>query len=282
MNWRVKLIAKLVLSRLGIPYDGWRRIGLFRHGGMDRADYAEKIFGLHIRRAFPDAQLDAKTVIEIGPGDSLASAVMAKAHGAGTTYLVDAGRFASRDVGLYRDLAASLASRGLPAPDLNGTETLEDILARCSAHYLTSGVEALAHLPDHSVDLIWSHSVLEHIPLQQLPLLMSEMRRVLKPLGWISHNIDFQDHLAYGLNNLRFSEKVWESPSMRNAGFYTNRVRARTLHRMVRDAGFEITKEDFGRWPNLPIKRTSLDPAFRDLEEDELLIRTSHLLARPA
>lgn len=69
---------------------------------------------------------------------------------------------------------------------------------------------------------------------------------------------------------------------MRNGGFYTNRVRAQAMHGIIRGSGFEIIEENFGRWPELPIARRSLDPAFRDLEESELLIRTSHLLAKPA
>lgn len=281
MNWRLKIAAKVALSRLGLPYDRWRGLGLFRLGRMDRPDYALKIFDLHIRRAFPDGRLDGKTVLEIGPGDSLASAVAARAHGAAQTLLVDAGAFASRDADLYRAMADALAARDLTSPDLADAQTLEAVLTRCSARYLTTGVEAFADLPDGSVDLIWSHSVLEHIPLKQLPRLAAEMRRVLKPDGRMSHNIDFQDHLSHGLNSLRFSEAVWESPTMRNAGFYTNRVRARTLHALIRQAGFDLIVEDFGRWPEPPLARRDLDPAFRDLTDDELSIRTSHLLAKP-
>lgn len=281
MHWRLKIAAKVALSQLGLPYDRWRKLGLFRLGRMDRPDYALKIFDLHIRRAFPDGRLDGKTVLEIGPGDSLASAVAARAHGAAQTLLVDAGAFASRDVALYHAMAAALAERGQTPPDLSNAPTLEAVLTRCSSRYLTTGVEAFAELADGSVDLIWSHSVLEHIPLKQLPRLMAEMRRVLKPDGRMSHNIDFQDHLAHGLNSLRFSEAVWESPVMRNAGFYTNRVRAGTMHGLMRQAGFEFIEEGFGRWPALPLSRRHLDPTFRDLTDDDLSIRTSHLLARP-
>lgn len=282
MNWRLKIAAKILLSRLGIPYDRWRKLGLFRLGRMDRPDYALKIFDLHVRRAFPDGRLDGLTVLEIGPGDSLASAVAARASGAADTLLVDAGAYASGDVALYRGVAEALSGRGQTPPDLSDAASLEEVLRRCSARYLTTGVDAFAGLPDASVDLIWSHSVLEHIPLKQLPRLMTEMRRVLRPDGRMSHNIDFQDHLSHGLNSLRFSEAVWESPTMRNAGFYTNRVRAGALHAMVRDAGFEILQEGFGRWPKPPIARRDLDPAFRGLSDDELTIATSHLLARPA
>lgn len=282
MNWRLKIAVKMVLSRLGVPYDRWRKLGLFRLGRMDRPAYALKIFDLHVRRAFPDGRLNGKTVLEIGPGDSLASAVAARAAGAVETLLIDAGPYASREVGLYRRMADALTERGQTPPDLSGADTLEDVLARCGGRYLTAGVDAFADLPDASVDLIWSHSVLEHIPLKQLPRLMAEMRRVLKPDGRMSHNIDFQDHLSHGLNSLRFSEAAWESPVMRDAGFYTNRVRAGVMHALVRDAGFEILQEEFGRWPKAPIARRHLDSAFRDLSDDELRIATSHLLARPA
>lgn len=280
MSWWLKLGAKVALSQLGISYHAWRRLGIFRHGQMDSMDYAQKIFDLHVGRAFADKRLDGKVVVEIGPGDSLASAIMAKASGAMSTILIDAGSYATREVTFYRDFAIALLPSKPETPDLTGATTLEEVLQQCSATYHTTGVSALSTLATQSVDLIWSHSVLEHIPLRQLPELLSEMHRVLKPTGWISHNIDFQDHLEHGLNSLRFSEEAWESPLMRNAGFYTNRVRALNFHRMIHEAGFEIVNEEFGRWPTLPIKRKQLDYAFSDLTDDELLIRTSHLLAR--
>lgn len=280
MNWRLKIASKIVLSRLGIPYHRWRRLGFFRLGRMDNPEYAQKIFDIHIRRAFPEGALSGRTILELGPGDSLASAVFGRACGAAETLLIDAGDFARHDVALYRAMARLADKAGLPAPALEGAVDLNDVLGRCSARYLKEGVQSFNTLRAGSVDLIWSHSVLEHIPLLELPLLMHEMRRVLKPGGLMSHNIDFQDHLAHALNSLRFSEASWEGPLMRDAGFYTNRVRALTMHEMMRDAGFEIVQEGFGRWPVLPTPRSALGPQFRGLDEEELLIRTSHVLAR--
>lgn len=280
MNWRLKIALKMTLSQLGVPYRRWRQLGIFRLGRMDSPDYAQKIFDLHIRRGYPDGRLDGKVVLEIGPGDSLASAVFAHAHGATETILVDAGDFASRDVALYRAMAGTLVDAGLSPPILDDARNLDDVLERCSARYLKDGVQSFTALPNSSIDFIWSHSVLEHIPLLELPVLMREMRRVLKPGGMMSHNVDFQDHLAYALNSLRFSEAQWEAAQMRTAGFYTNRVRAFTMHAMMRDAGFELLKEGFGRWPSLPTPRRVLDRKFRNLDEQELLIRTSHVLAR--
>ena len=280
MNWRIKIFLKVVLSRLGLSYARWRQLGIFRLGQMDRPEYARKIFDLHTQRAFPGQRLDGKVVLEIGPGDSLASAVIASAYGASQTILVDAGPFASRDVGLYQQIASSIDYQKFEAPDLRDAASLEEVLTSCSARYLTQGVRSLGDLPDDSVDFIWSHSVLEHIPLEELPLLLGEMHRVLKPGGQMSHNIDFQDHLDHALNSLRFSEAWWEAPLMRDAGFYTNRVRALTMHAMIRDAGFEILQEGFGRWPALPTPKSAMEQQFQNLDDEELLIRTSHLLAR--
>ncbi|MDO8264188.1 MAG: class I SAM-dependent methyltransferase [Gallionella sp.] len=282
MKWLLKLSAKVVLSRLGIPYELWRKAGLFRHGQMDSYEYAVKIFQLHASRAFPQGDLSGKTVLEIGPGDSLASAVIGRALGAGRIILVDAGRFATVDFGFYRSLAAQLSACGYRSPDLAGVDTLQGMLSACQAEYLTSGVSSFSELGDATVDYAWSHSVLEHIPKSELPELMAQLRRVLRPEGVMSHNIDFQDHLDYSLNSLRFSEADWEAPLMRGAGFYTNRVRATEMHQLIRSAGFHIVEEEFGRWPALPMPRKKLHPDFRGLSDDELRIRTSYVLARAA
>lgn len=40
LPWWSRIAAKIVLSRLPAGYGLWRRIGLFRHGEMDRTGYA--------------------------------------------------------------------------------------------------------------------------------------------------------------------------------------------------------------------------------------------------
>lgn len=279
--WQLKMAAKLMLSNIGLPYSYWRKIGLFRHGMMDRAEYASKIFKMHTARAYPDGLLSDRTILEIGPGDSLASAILGFNLGVKKTYLVDAGRYAIDDISFYKDLALQANYRNNKSIFSQSTKDINEFLADCSAVYMTDGVNSLAHIPDKSVDLIWSHSVLEHIPLYQLDLLLSEMRRIIKDDGYISHNIDFQDHLSYSLNNLRFSERFWESAAVHRSGFYTNRVRALSLHEMIEKSGFKIIEENFGKWPKLPLPKRSFDLKFRSLSDQELLIRTSHILARP-
>ena len=48
MPWRLKLGAKIVLSRLPLGYGLWQRLQLFRHGQMTDLDYAERVFAGHV------------------------------------------------------------------------------------------------------------------------------------------------------------------------------------------------------------------------------------------
>jgi SAM-dependent methyltransferase len=247
---------------------------------MDAYQYALKVFRLHMQRAFDTETVAGKTILEIGPGDSVASAIIGRAYGASQIILVDAGHYASESMGFYRELADLMRSHGLAAPQLSFARGLSDVLSCCHAKYFAAGVESFRGIETRSVDYIWSHSVLEHVPKVDVQRLLQECKRVLRANGVMSHNIDFQDHINHSLNSLRFSEAVWESPLMRNSGFYTNRIRAGEMHDMVRSAGFTILQEGFGQWPTLPLSRDKLDASFKNLTDEDLLIRTSHFLAR--
>jgi hypothetical protein len=101
----------------------------------------------HMARVeWPD--LAGRTIVELGPGDSIATAVIAKALGARHTILVDAGAFATREFAPYHALAAHLRREGLKVPNLADCTTLDDLLARCDATYLTNGLAALSAIPD--------------------------------------------------------------------------------------------------------------------------------------
>ena len=77
MKWALKIAAKLLVARLPVPYAFWKSVGVFRHGRMDAADYPLKIFKLHLQRAYPQGLPPRSAILELGPGDSIASAVIA-------------------------------------------------------------------------------------------------------------------------------------------------------------------------------------------------------------
>jgi SAM-dependent methyltransferase len=280
MKWALKIMAKLILARLPVPYAFWRSIGVLSHGRMNSAEYSLKIFQLHADRAYPDGLPASSTLLELGPGNSIASAIIGAAYGVKRTYLIDVGDFATKDVSFYKLLATKLATRGINPPDLSRATSFEDVLHTCNAQYLTEGIVSLRQIATGTIDFAWSHSVLEHVRKDQLTGVINELRRILKPGAYSSHNIDLQDHLDRALNNLRFSEKLWESDFFANSGFYTNRIPAVVMHDMFRVAGFEIEEEGFGRWPALPTPRRSMHIDFGRYQDEELINRTSHVLLR--
>lgn len=61
--------------------------------------------------------------------------------------------------------------------------TREDLLHGLNMVYMAPADAADTALPDRSVDLVFSHGVVEHIPLADLERLMCESRRILADGG---------------------------------------------------------------------------------------------------
>ena len=163
MIWRLKILVKIILSKLPLAYGFWRKIGLFRLGSMEQGEYALKIFNIHAERAYPDGMPEGMNCLELGPGDSIASALVANAFGVNQIYLVDTGNFANRDMETYISIVKWLREQGLPTIDIENIESFEELLESCNAKYLTNGYRSLQTIQSQSIDFIWSHSVLEHI-----------------------------------------------------------------------------------------------------------------------
>ena len=281
MKWVLKVVAKLVLSRVPLSYRAFSKLGMFRHGRMNKSAYAERVFFGHAEKIGGPGAFAGKVCLELGPGDSLASAILAHALGAEAIYLVDVGPFAETDVAVYRAIIRDLARQGHSVARLQDVADVPELLARTNATYLTEGLASLRSIPDQSVDIIWSQAVLEHIRVHEVSQVLQEMRRVMTPSGVMSHRIDYKDHLGGSLNNLRFPGKLWESEFMARSGFYTNRIRNSEFLGLIEDAGFELTEVRPGRWDALPIPRKRLAAPYRSLAEDDLLTKNVDAVAVP-
>jgi SAM-dependent methyltransferase len=278
--WWAIIGAKILLSRLPVNYRQWRKLGIFRHGRMDQYEYLIKIFNKHIYRAGLMGRLKGKTILELGPGDSIGTALIAASLGAKTIF-VDTGSYASECIDSYRIVAKALSDSGLNAPDLSNVNSFEDMLKACNAIYLVDGLSSFAFVESACVDFIFSQAVLEHVRKEEFELTMSECRRVLLPQGLSSHRIDLKDHIGGGLNNLRFNKRTWESDFFAKSGFYTNRIRFTQMLHLFNIAGFEAEILGVDRWQELPVAPKKLDPEFSILTEDELIISGFDVLLRP-
>jgi hypothetical protein len=161
-----------------------------------------------------------------------------------------------------------------------------DILEYCGIHYHAKADAAKTQLPSASIDIVYSNTVFEHVPQQELAGLFAESRRILQPSGYILHLIDMSDHFAHSdpsispINFLQFSEKSF---TKYNSYFlYQNRLRVSAWRQIITEQGFEIVY-----WqPNVDEKALKhltllhLDEAFENLKADEICTSSVCVLAR--
>jgi len=276
--WWLKIPAKLILSRIPFSYRIFAWLGIFRHGHMDDADYAYSTFKKHFSLKNGEGSWVGA---EIGPGDSVFSAILAQDQGATAYWLADAGDFANHSLDRYAKMVTSLEQRGLLKSSfrLAVAGDFNNLLKLCNAHYLTNGVDSLSEIPDESVDFVWSNAVLEHIRAARFPDFCDHMYRILRPSGCSSHQVDFKDHLATGLNNLRFPTYLWEREWFApRSGFYTNRIRSSQMVKAFEEAGFEVKIVSQTKWEAPPISRSQLAQEFTNLNDSDLLLSGTHLL----
>jgi len=275
--WFLKLVVKVIFSRIPIGYTFWRKIKLFKHGNMENPKYAHEVFKKNFFAVEKHKKLNDFVFLELGVGDSLFSAMIGKCYGASKSYLVDVGDFASKDIEPYLSMQKYLSQQGFSVPELSGKESLNNILGMYNSEYLVDGLNSLKKIPSNSIDYIFSNAVLEHIKREDFFSVSSELKRILKNDGVSSHIIDFKDHLGGALNNLRFSESLWESEFMSKSGFYTNRLQCRDIIASLKKLSFICHTESIHRWNDMPTPISSLNEKFSLVPENELLIKDIHL-----
>jgi len=279
--WWARIGVKLVLSRLPIRHDVWRRLGIFGQGEMADAAYALGVFEGHFTRAKEYATFAAGFVaLELGPGDSLLSGMIASSYGASRTYLIDSGLFARDHPEARQHLEVLLRARGLAMPAIADDATVKTLCAACGTRYLTHGVDSFEEISDASVDFVWSHAVLEHVRKHDFARLVRALHRVMRPGAVASHTVDLRDHLGGGLNHLRFSDALWENRFMASAGFYTNRLGMSEMVELFAGAGFKVVLPRVSRWAELPTPARKMAAPFRRRSADDLSVNGFDVVLR--
>ena len=278
--WWLKITLKIVLSRLPINYQQWAEADLFRHGNPSEMSLYVDKFIKHFNLSFQEEKPEKFVCLEIGPGDSIATGIVAHSFGATKTYLVDVGDYVIKDLNYYKKFIECLKENNIKTLDISNISSFDELLKKFNILYLKKGISSLKKIPSSSVDFIFSHSAIEHIRLYELPIIINESHRLLSKAGRISHNIDLMDHLNYSLNSLRFSEKIWEGQLFANSGFYTNRLRYSQIILLFENSGFNLIYKDYGVWNTIPVEQEYLHKSFQKLNKEDLLIRTMHIVGR--
>jgi SAM-dependent methyltransferase len=272
LPWQMKLIAKLILSRLPVSYAFWRSLNLFRHGAMDDPERCLTSFQTLCAQAGIGPDLHDRRVLELGPGDSLATSVLAFAHGCKQTTLVDVGVFATQNMHFYRRLAELLTGRRPELRAVSNCRNTDELMTVVGGRYLTGGLQSLRQIESASAELIFSVAVLEHVRRHEFLPVLQELKRILSPGGTMIHYVDLKDHISGGLNNLRFGSQFWESDIVANSGFYTNRIAYSEMSDLFSQVGFDFRIASLTRFSKPQLKRSQLAKEFRNRHAVDLEI----------
>lgn len=267
LPWWIKITISIFFSYIPKKYVLFRHLG-FKHGDMIKPKYSINVFLKHFNKA--KSFLHNKyNILELGPGDSISTAIIGYAFGASKIFLVDAADFASKSIDIYQVLINDLKKQNIVKnlSSLLEAKTFNEILEMTNAHYYVNGLHSLQEIPSESIDFIFSNAVLEHIHLHDFKNILHEFYRVSSKESIISHTIDLKDHINTSLNSLRFSKNVWESKLFKNSGCYTNRLRFKEICNYIREAGFKIIHIDVKEWNALPIKAKYLNREFKNRED---------------
>jgi SAM-dependent methyltransferase len=257
----------------------------FHHTGLGRdPDKIAPVLGELLSMTLEaGGKLQGQVLLELGPGQTPDLLFAALLYGVRRAVGVDVVPYLSesvRRVWTYTAtrewIAARLATGQLPSDSglrLSRYEGQASISEDDLKLSLYDG--QTIPLPDNSVDIIWSKSVLEHV---RFPTeLINEMCRVLRPEGVMCHIIDLRDHYTFGkdmdwLRFLRYSNKLWESMTSRRSA-WTNRLRAPQWDEIFAAAGVVPVAKRLERAELHPqFSRKRLATKFRTFTDEELCV----------
>ncbi|HUJ62235.1 MAG TPA: class I SAM-dependent methyltransferase [Kofleriaceae bacterium] len=301
MDWRIKGAIQKVLGY--VPGGGRLHYMLQRRGG-GLADFSRecdikvddwRLMMGHLRAVGMPPR--GATLLEIGTGWYPTFPLCLYLAGAARVHTLDLTRH------LKTDMTAQLADRlesHVPLiaresgrdPDAVAAEQAELAAALARGEPLeraTGGVidyrapadAARTGLPAASVDVVFSNSVLEHVPGPVIEACFAEAMRILRPGGIVFHSVNCGDHYAYAdrsidqLHYLQFSDTAWRK--WNNEFLYQNRLRAADFTRMAVRAGFAIEVDTSRASPErlAQLANIRVDPALAARYSREQLAITS-------
>ena len=185
-----------------------------------------------------------KTVVELGPGDTMATALYFLAHGAARVVCFDRFKLvmdSAKNTLIARQVISTLSE---PQRHLLQTILCFDDCGKVRGNpsrlqHLYSRNENIA-LENESADIIVSNAVLEHV--QDLDALFASMQRILKPGGIMVHAADLKSHGLHhttALDFLTIPETLWKCLTFYRGA--PNRKRKTDYENLLARHGFEFT-----------------------------------------
>ena len=306
MDWRLKGAIQKVL---GYVPGGERIHYMLQRRGGGLTDFARecdikvddwRLMMGHLRAS--GIVLADSTLLEMGTGWYPTFPLCLYLAGARRVHSVDLTRHLELE--LTKQLVDRLATHvpliateaGLREADVNAKrEALGSALGRgASLEVATDGgfdyrapADASAtNLPTGSVDVVFSNSVLEHVPGPVIEACLVEAMRILRPGGIVFHSVNCGDHYAYAdrsidqLHYLQYSDVEWRK--WNNEFLYQNRLRAIDFIEMTKRAGFTIEIDTSRARPERlrQLDAIKIDPSFARYTPEQLAITSIDFVGR--
>lgn len=225
------------------------------------------------------ADVASINVLEIGAGWDLYSNFIYYCFGIENQTAVDVRRWARAEtinaVIQHLQIDPPVGAVRVPEVLVDPDNLDSSLLDRYGIRYLAPADARNLDFEAHSIDVVATSSVLEHIPTDIILPILQECRRVLKPDGVMRHTVDYSDHYAHAdsaitdFNMLRFSDSEW---AYYNPGIhYQNRLRTPDYLKLFQKAGFECEKIE--EWSGIPreFENTDIHPRFDNYTKDQLM-----------
>ncbi len=153
-------------------------------------------------------------------------------------------------------------------------------------HYAAPADATSTAMADGEVDVVFSNSVLEHVPPDAITAMYRESMRILAPGGLMFHSVNCGDHYAYvdskvhQLNYLQYSDRQWKFWD--NAFLYQNRMRAHEFVERAAAMGYAIELDtSTTRAQRLEqLAAMKVDARFAGLPPEKLCITSVDFIAR--
>ncbi|HMB44228.1 MAG TPA: class I SAM-dependent methyltransferase [Candidatus Methanoperedens sp.] len=229
-----------------------------------------------------DITFKNKQILELGPGNSIALAMNFLCNSSGKYLMVDKyprilktekqAKHLLEQITYFEEKYHSNLNNFINKDNLEFNEAF--------LTYMQDSAEDLRNISSHSVDIILSISVLEHI--RDVEKSFKEMRRILKEGGVMYHSIDLRDHYNSNepLKFLKYSDFAWDNFLTKEGYSYTNRLRIYDYMELLAKYGFEIININKIIYDSDLTEQKSFIKKFRDEDKENLKVLSIEILAK--